>query len=562
MQREDGEVGLVNFETWMDRFFDSYYRHRPVNATFIGVHDYDDRLPDFSDEAVAEVTGEMTSLLENLDAVDRGGLSEAQEMDLQLGAGFLEIQLWEYGSRHFQRGNPSLYVSEAVFGPMSLFLREATPLEARLDAAAARFDQVPRLLEQARTNIRTAPRLWIEKAIDECAGGINFASDGVSGYLQTHAVEHPKLVDAAGRAAAAFEDYRAFLRSQMLPTARDEGYGCGVDALDLCIRKGHFLSMTPAEILDRGWATLEDSRIRLESWADYLGKSSWQEALLRLADDHPPAERYLDAYGETWVAARNWATDYGLVTWPDYPIRFIERPQWARSAAPHLYFLYYRAPPAFDPVDVVDYLVEPLPEGDPDPVLRAHNSSVIKLNHVVHHGGLGHHVQNWHAYRAESRIGRVAAVDCASRIAMLCGGTMAEGWSCYATDLMEEFGFCTPLESMSQVQGRLRMAVRAIADVGLHSGAMSIDQVIALYRDEAGMSETAARAEATKNSMNPGAALMYLLGTDQIHELRTNLFDGGSRLKLWDFHDAFLSYGSVPVSLISESMRQKFTGGA
>src|SRR5947207_8706216 len=94
--------------------------------------------------------------------------------------------------------------------------------------------------------------------------------------------------------------------------------------------------------------------------------------------------------------------------------------------------------------------------------LRATNDSVIKLNHVVHHGAIGHHVQNWYAFRAASRIGQVAAADCASRIALFCGGTMAEGWACYATDLMDEFGFLTPLEQYSQFHSRLRMAARAL----------------------------------------------------------------------------------------------------
>ena len=55
-------------------------------------------------------------------------------------------------------------------------------------------------------------------------------------------------------------------------------------------------------------------------------------------------------------------------------------------------------------------------------------------------------------------VGQVAAVDSASRIAMLCGGTLAEGWACYATDLAEEFGFLTPAESFGQHAARLRMA--------------------------------------------------------------------------------------------------------
>ena len=54
---------------------------------------------------------------------------------------------------------------------------------------------------------------------------------------------------------------------------------------------------------------------------------------------------------------------------------------------------------------------------DPDrqlQMLRATNDSVIKLNHVVHHGALGHHVQNWYAYRGASRIGMRRAVTCSA----------------------------------------------------------------------------------------------------------------------------------------------------
>ena len=119
--------------------------------------------------------------------------------------------------------------------------------------------------------------------------------------------------------------------------------------------------------------------------------------------------------------------------------------------------------------------------------LRATNESVIKLNHVIHHGGIGHHVQNWYAFRAASRIGQIAAVDCASRIAMFCGGTMAEGWSSYVVDLMGEVGFLTPLEAYSQHYARLRAAARAIVDVNLHHGRLHFDEAIAFYRDDAGM---------------------------------------------------------------------------
>jgi hypothetical protein len=49
---------------------------------------------------------------------------------------------------------------------------------------------------------------------------------------------------------------------------------------------------------------------------------------------------------------------------------------------------------------------------------------------VIRHAALGRHVQDAHAARASSRIGRVAAVGGASRIAMSCGGSLADGYQC------------------------------------------------------------------------------------------------------------------------------------
>jgi uncharacterized protein (DUF885 family) len=204
---------------------------------------------------------------------------------------------------------------------------------------------------------------------------------------------------------------------------------------------------------------------------------------------------------------------------------------------------------------VHDYVVTPIDEHLPQDEqlrrLRAANISVIKLNHVIHHGAIGHHVQNDYAYRGASEIGRVAAVDCASRIGMFLGGTMAEGWACYATELMEEIGFLTPDESLAQLHTRARLLARAVVDLGLHAGSLTFDDAVGVYRDRVGMSAEAAHGEACKNSMFPATAIMYWLGTDGLHRLRRarERADGAS-FSLRRFHDRLLSFGSIPVPLL------------
>ncbi len=544
------------FTAWLDDFFASYYRDRPVNATFIGIHEYDDRLPDFSAQGVSDVVTDMRALLAGVATLPAEPLAPAERLDRTLAVGFLETQLWEYGSRHFQAGNPCTYTGEAIFGVISLFLRPFAPLSARLPAAIARLHAVPRLLAQGEANIREAPPAWTDRAIRECRGALAFLGGGADILIAEHGINTPDLREAADRAAAAFRAFQAYLERDLRQHAPAR-YASGEGALDLMVRKGHFLNQSLAQIETFARDQMTEARAYLTAHAADFGAATWQAALAALADLHPSADRYYARYGELWQACRSAAQVQRLVTWPDYPLRYMPQPRWARQAAPYLYFLFYRAPAAFDSLTVVDYLVTPIepdmPPAQQERLLRATNDSVIKLNHVVHHGGIGHQVQNWHAYRAASRIAQVAAVDCASRIAMFCGGTMAEGWATYATDLMDEVGFLTPLESYSQHQSRLRQAARGVVDVNLHCGVFTLEQAAAFYEEQAGMSAEAAHSEAVKNSMFPGAALMYLVGNQTIHDLRREL--AGS--DLCAFHDEFLAYGSAPVALIGKMMREK-----
>ena len=86
---------------WLNQFFESYYRYRPVNATFVGVHAYDDRLPDYSEQGMAAVLGDAQAQLERLEALPAENLSASEALDGELARGFLEIQRWESRSAHF-----------------------------------------------------------------------------------------------------------------------------------------------------------------------------------------------------------------------------------------------------------------------------------------------------------------------------------------------------------------------------------------------------------------------------------------------------------------------------
>jgi pyrroline-5-carboxylate reductase len=69
-------------------------------------------------------------------------------------------------------------------------------------------------------------------------------------------------------------------------------------------------------------------------------------------------------------------------------------------------------------------------------------------------------------------------------------------------------------------------------------------------------SAAAAHAEAVKNSLFPGTALEYLVGTDAIHRLRRDLA-ARPGFELGAFHDRLLAHGSIPVTLAAAALCAK-----
>ena len=548
----------------LDRFFEHYYRRRPVNATFTGVHAYDAELPDWSRDGLAAQRDEMVALHAELAAAHPAPAAEQlyrdqpDLLDAELARAFLEIQLAEDDALHGVRGNPALWSGEAVFSLISLMIRDFAPLGQRIEAATSRLEALPDFLAQAGETMRdrAVPESWAGRALRDCEGAAILLADGIDRWLASDvsgASHAPRLRRAADGALRAFEQFATVVRTR--DSVPNDAASCGPSFFDLLLARGHQSRRSRPELLAEARMQLREEQSRLDTMAREHA-ATWPDVQARLAAEHPAPDEYLATFSRLWDACRDTALAHDAVTWPRWPLRYTTIPEWTREAAPYLYYLYYRSPAPFDAYRVHDYVVPALPDGNAEPHLRTWNISVIKLSHVVHHGGVGHHVQNWHAYhRGTSRVGRVAAVDCANRIGMFGAGTMAEGWACYATHLMDELGFLSPLEQVSEQHSRVRFLARAIVDMGFHEGSLAFNDAIGVFVTEAGMDPGVARAEAVKCAMFPGTAMMYWLGTEGILDLRERRrrADGAS-FNLRAFHDELLGYGSVPVPLVRRIM--------
>ncbi|MDQ8161151.1 MAG: DUF885 family protein [Gemmatimonadota bacterium] len=540
-----------------------------MNATFTGLHTHDDRLPDWTrasrEAEVRELSALHAALYDVFPARDAATLADNTEaLDAELARANIDVRMLETDTRFFHDKNPALWTGEAIFSIVGLLLRPTAPIGSCAASLAARLDAIPQFLSDLPLALTQAvPPLWTDRAVREARVFAGFLRSGLARWLTEHDVDAAAAATvqtAATRAALAFDDTVRWLEAQ--PRDAEASCAIGAEAYGQLLQRGHWCHASADDLLGRVLAAMPDAQARFRALATEVAGSP--EALgSALANDRPTEEAYLPTFTAQFDACRAFALQHDLVSWPDWPLRYVAIPGWARDIAPHLYFLFYGSPAPYETRPEHRYLVTPVDDTiAPDERARrlaACNHSVITLNHVVHHGALGHHVQNGHAtHRNASRIGQIAAVDCASRIGMFLGGSMAEGWACYATELADELGFLTPLERAAEQQSRVRMLARAIVDIRLHTGACTFAEAVAYYVHEVGMPEGVATGEATKNSMFPGTAVMYWLGTQGILDLRETLRARGDFVPR-SFHDALLSRGSIPVLLAAQLLTARLT---
>ena len=127
-----------------------------------------------------------------------------------------------------------------------------------------------------------------------------------------------------------------------------------------------------------------------------------------------------------------------------------------------------------------------------------------------------------------------------------------EGWGLYSEKLGVEMGvYKTPYEHFGRLSYEMWRACRLVIDTGIHSQEWTRQESIDYLMSNTALSPANARAEIDRYISWPGQALSYKLGELKIWELRhraeTTLEDA---FDLRDFHDAVLSQGELPLSML------------
>jgi uncharacterized protein (DUF885 family) len=555
----------MSFDEISNRYLHDMLALTPVAATALGEHRYDGMLDDVSVAGNERRTALARELLRQLQALDRGRLSRAHQVDVRLLTNELEYQIWRTDKLEEWRWNPLLYTDLAGNSVYLLMARDFAPLPDRLRSVAARLNELPRLLEQVRAVLDPArvPRIHAETAIKQNTGALELIEQLVVPQIGTlPEADQAQLRSAIARARTAIAQHQLWLEKRLLPAAKGD-FRLGADLYDAKLRFALVSTLSRQDIRARAQSELVATRAQMYAIArtvlagrpaaPALPESPTPDqqqtaivAALELAyADRPERGAVFDTVRGAFEEARRFVRANDFVTLYDDPIDIIPMPEFQRGVA----LAYCDSPGPLDHGQKTFFAVSPIPsdwsDAQTSSFLREYNTRSID-DLTFHEGMPGHYVQLMHANRYDSPLR-----------AVLASGTFIEGWAVYSERLMVEQGFRDgdPLMHLIQLKWYLRTIANAILDQAVHVEGMSREAAMRLMMHDAFQEEREASGKWVRAELTSTQLPTYFVGVQEHLALRDEARQRwGRTFSLKQYHDTALSFGSPPVRYVRELM--------
>ena len=274
-------------------FAHSYYYGNfavnPIDATQLGVHDYDDQIGDFSAAGIAKQLATDHEYLAKLNAIDPSRLSPSVALDRTLLRYTLLDDLLLNETLAQWRHNPDDYVqaaSGAVFGVMS---KDYAPLAKRMAFAIARERLIPQMLQNAEANVTSVDAVTQRISAEDAAGAVDFFKTSVPQAFAAvpDASLQGDLKSANASAAAAMTAYASWIKS-LKPTGT---FAIGAEAYRQRLLYEEGLDMPLDQYLAVGEKALAQTRAQFIAVARRINPhASPLQVYLSITRIHPAAQ--------------------------------------------------------------------------------------------------------------------------------------------------------------------------------------------------------------------------------------------------------------------------------
>lgn len=537
----------------VEDFYAEEFRTLPTLATQVGVHDYDAEVDDLSRGGQEKNAAHLHKALEAISAVNVSTLSQSERDDREMLIGAIKAKLLDVETIGYWRKDPNVYLQSAISAVFTLIHRDFAPLDERLKSVIQRERKIPALLANGKLNVEHSPPAFVEIALRNVAGSINFLKTGAIAAFNPVKDEQLKqeFVTANDAAIAAFEDFKTYLEQELKPKA-DGAFALGPDLFAQRLALNEMIDIPPDRLLDIAYAQLHKDQNALSETAREVDQTAPVETVLKeIRAQHPTADRLIPTARDDLAGLRDFVIDHHIATIPENLLPEVEEtPDFRRATTAAAIDLpgplEQRATQSF-------YYVTPPDAGlTPDKVdkyLQAYSFPGLEII-SLHEVWPGHFMQ-YLARRAHP------GWSLARRMAHSYATT--EGWAHYAEQMMIEQGLgnSDPKLKVAQLQMALLRDCRFVAAIEMHAKGKAVDEAAQIFTKECGSPEPEARREALRGTRDPGY-INYTLGKLAILKLRDDYrAKMGDGFSLMDFHDRLLGAGLAPIKII----RRELLGG-
>jgi uncharacterized protein (DUF885 family) len=533
-----------------DEQYESDLRNFPERATAFGDYRYNDKLAEYSLDAIVQRHKTDEAFLARLEAIASTGFSEQDQLSHDLLVRVLQQRITDFDLKEYEmpiNQQNGIHTSLADL-PLSVPFDSVKHYEDYI----ARLHQIPRVLSQTTEVLRAGMkdklmpvRFLLEKLPVQCQGIID--SDPflipTKKYPASISVEDQKrltqqITDAINvDVIPAYKLFADFLRTVYAPEGRTTlsvtSLPDGQKRYENDIYARTTTRMAPDAIHEIGLREID----RIQAEMTRIAKKEGFADLASFRASLKTNPKYIPASSEQIL---------------DDFRHYIAQME---PKLPHLFTLLPRSPvtveaiPAFQSAAATHY-VTGTPDGKrPGRVVVATSDfahrSLVNDEAIAYHEGIpGHHMQ----LSVQQQLTGLPKF----RLHGLGFNAYIEGWALYAEQLGKEVGFYQdPVSDYGRLSSELFRAVRLVVDTGIHSKGWSRDQVVEFFRKSGAVDEPTIQSETDRYIAWPAQALSYKLGQLKIRELRERAQkELGPKFDIRKFHDEMLDGGTLPLDLL------------
>jgi len=536
-------------------------RTSPIYASILGDKRYNDKLDDFSQQAIDEDLKQARIFLDRFEAIDTTGFPEQEALNQQLMVRDLKMNLegarfkpWEMPVNQ----SDGIHIDAPQLVSILSFdsVKDYEDYISRLKLLPILFDQNIVQMRKGMAEGLIPPKILLEKVVTQANG---IATTPVDQSPFAHPFDKfpdavpeadRKRLRAAGLAAIkdsvvpAYVKFTAFVRDEYAPKGRTEPGAWSLPDGDAWyafrVKESTTTNLSPEEIHQLGLqqvADIETGMIAVVNQLGYKDMKSFKAAVDANPKLHAQSrEEILDLYRK-----------YEDQMYARLPQLFGRLPKAKLEVMPVEEFREKEASDA-------SYV-----DGTADGSRPGHimvntgdfrKRTLLDIETTAYHEGVpGHHMQISIAQELpELPMFRQHEEYTA----------YVEGWALYSERLGKEIGFYQdPYSYYGHLQDDMLRAIRLVVDTGFHYKHWTRQQVVDYFHAHSAIDEVTVQSETDRYMAWPAQALGYKIGQLEILKLRQYAKDQlGGKFDIRAFHDEVLSGGALPMDVLSTRIHQ------